>query len=555
MMKNIFKNPYFKVALVYCISHFFLLILSGCWWDDWTFMTHNLGYVNAVASESGRPEWNILIPFCWSLPNNGRPLIFLMYLCNSLFVYDILSHSKLFNDKQSLIISFFYSFIPVNDARLLISNFSYSTGLFFFHLALMLFVRWNNSDRKILYRIGILLLFYIGFILNSLLAYYYFIFVYLFILDFINNTENNFIKKVFISVINVLKTYPDFFVLPFAYYIVNKTLFPTHGPSFDNYNAVTLESLVKCVLYIPLTFINYFISIFRTWYRCIGIVSIILILLLLIYVIKRNIIFDKNNYQIKQLLFYLLGGIFLIVWGIFPYVVVRMDTLSSIGVKGRDAILTPLGISIVLYSILSIFKPRVRTIITSVLLILGLCGFNYLYIEWQKDYYLQLSMEELFRNPVIKDNDTFFLIDLNETEIEGQRFYSLNTNAYHVYNDQTRLFIPKVSNLIILMDDDYLDLMIRHLDYANMMRDYKPEDHYFDAILNYKNNYSFEDTIKLKYYELFNTDKFNEIIKSNGKLDIVVVEDEFTKKLISEYKNGNISSDEDVLDLLIQFGY
>lgn len=552
-VKKIFNNPYVKVALVYCISHFFLLILSGCWWDDWTFMSHNLGYINAVASESGRPEWNILIPFCWSLPNNGRPLIFLMYLCNSLFMYNILSHSDIFDEKESLLIAIFYSFIPVNEARLLISNFSYSTGLFFFHLALMLFVLWNHTDKKVLPRIGLLLLFYISFILNSLLAYYYFIFVYLFILDLRTNNQSNIIKKFIISIKNVLISYPDFFVLPFVYYFVNKTFFPTHGPSFSNYNSVSLGGLLKCLLYIPVSFIDLFISIFRTWYRCIGILSVIVILFAIIYVLKRKINISDKDYEVKQSLLYLLYGLFLVVWGMFPYVAIRMDTISSIGVKGRDAVLTPLGVAIILFSILSLFKKRYRSVLICVLVTLGLCGCNYLYIEWQKDYYYQLSMEELFKDPVIANNDTFFLIDLNESEVEGQRFYSLNTNAYHVYNDETRLFMPKVSNLYILIDKDYLNLMITQLDYANMMRDYKPDDYNIDAVLNYINDLSFDEVIKLKYYEMFDRNRFDEIIKSKGKLDIVVVNDDFTKELISEYQNGNVSNDEDVLELLLEY--
>ena len=170
-ISKLIRNPYFMISVIYLLTHFFLLILSGCWWDDWTFSTHNIGYISEVASQSGRPEWNLLIPFCWSLPNNGRFLIFILFYLDSIFVYRILSRCGLFDEKESLIITLLFTVIPVNDARLLVSNFSYTVGLFFFYLAFMLFVEWNNmpdSRNKKILRIPLLVLFFISFSSSSL---------------------------------------------------------------------------------------------------------------------------------------------------------------------------------------------------------------------------------------------------------------------------------------------------------------------------------------------------------------------------------------------------
>ena len=115
-------NPYFMICAVYLLTHFFMLILSGCWWDDWTFMFHDLDYINAVASQSGRPEWNFLIPLCWSLPNNGRILIFFLYLLDSIFLYVALKNSELFDERESLLITLLFAVVPVNDAIFSIFN-------------------------------------------------------------------------------------------------------------------------------------------------------------------------------------------------------------------------------------------------------------------------------------------------------------------------------------------------------------------------------------------------------------------------------------------------
>ena len=553
---KIVKNPYFILTVTYFLAHFLLLIISGCWWDDWTFMTHDLNYINVVASESGRPEWNFLIPFCWSLPNNGRILIFFLYLLDTLFVYTAVKNCGLFDEKESLIIGLLFAVTPVDDARLLISNFSYTVGLFFFYLSFMLFMFWNRmkkSVKKNIYRIGLLCLFFISFILNSVLAYYYILIGYLFVIDFKNNEEANIIKRFFISVKNVLIHYPDFFILPFVYYGFNKTFFPTYGETFGEYNAVTVSGTLKCFIYIPLSVIKTFTDIMFKCISCINVYTIVILALAVIAVIKVRDLSESKEIKIIDAAKYFVYGLFVLVMGLLPYVMVRSRKIDTMGVKGRDAVLLPLGVAIILYAFVSLLKGKAKKIAVTVLVVFGIIGMNSLYLEWQKDYYYQLSMENLFVDKIIADNATFFLIDLNESEIEGQRYYSLNTNAYNVYGDQTRFFIPKVSNLYILESDDAMKEAIEALGYSHMMRDYKPEDYYFDAILNYYNDLSWEEVVRLKYYEMFDKNKFNSEIENRGTLEISIVDDDFTKKLLKEYDDGKLHEDEDVLELLQEY--
>ena len=432
--RDLIKNPYVVIIATYFAAHFFMLLLSGCWWDDWTFMTHDLNYINTVASESGRPEWNLLVPLCWSLPNNGRNLIFFLHLLNSVFVYRMLKNSDLFNEKDSLYITLLFTVIPVNDARILISNFAYNVGLFFFYLSFMLFVSWNKmaaSGKKTIFRILILITFYVSFILNSLLAYYYILFVYLFVLQMkTTDRSKNFIIRVLDSVWKVLIHYPDFFVLPFIYYGMNKMLFPTYGDTFGNYNAITLRGILDCFVYVPKSIVKIALEIIE---RCIGSLDLITLLIMAIVLvavlsIKNEKDDEKKTTFIKFILMFGFG-LFVLGWGIFPYTEIRGNTIYSFGVKGRDAILVPLGAAILTYSLFSLFKGKAGKCLLTVAVLLGIFGFNSLYLEWQKDYYYQLSMEYLFDNDVIRYNDTFFLAEINETDIEAQRYYSLNMNA------------------------------------------------------------------------------------------------------------------------------
>lgn len=552
---RILHNPIFIITAVYALAHAFLLILSGCWWDDWTFMSHNLAYINAVAMESGRPEWNLLIPFCWSQPHNGRILIFFLYYLDVLFVFIALKNSTLLSEKESLLISLFFAVFPVNDARLLISNFSYTVGLFIFYLTFMLFVLWNNRDDKSkgrIWRIPLLVLFFTSFILNSLLVFYYILFVYLFVLDIQKNKEKRILHKVFGSALNVLKNYPDFFILPFIYYGFNKTFFPTYGDTFNEYNAVTFTGLIKGFLYIPLSVVSLFFDVLRKSVLSIKPITLIIIAVFIFVIWKND---HENDDKVDRLRLLAIGvtGILVLIAGLFAYVMVRAGTLTPTGVKGRDAILTPLGSALMVFACLSCFKVKLRKMLTVMLIILGIGACGDLYLEWQKDYYYQLSMENLFANDIIKKNDTFFLIDLSESEIEGQRYYSLNANANHVYGDEIRLFIPKASNLPLLEDRSSIEKAKNALDHAFMMKDYNPDDLYFDAVLDYSCYLSDEETLLLKYYEIFDPNEFQNRINNNGKLLITIVDDDFTINLLKEYEEGKISNDNDIKEFLIEY--
>lgn len=554
-VNKLIRNPYFNIVLVYVLAHFFILLLSGCWWDDWTFMSHNLNYVNEVASQSGRPEWNFLVPFCWSLPNNGRPLIFILYLFVSIFVYRLLKNCDLFSEKEALIITMLFSVVPVNDARILISNFAYTVGYFFFYLAFMFFVsfiKMEKSFRKNIYRVLLLCLFFVSFILNSVLAYFYIVMAYLLLLEFLKNAEPNYIKRLFISIKNVLVKYPDFFIIPFVYYGYNKIFFPTYGHVFGSYNTVSISGLFKSFIYIPISIVAIFKDIIVKLFNSLNIVSGLLLVAggIYAYVSKKK---EDKKYSYIDSLKYLGYGLLVIVMALFPYVMVRGKRIYSMGVKGRDAVLTPLGIALLVFFVLSLFKGKIRKVVYVVILLSGIICMNSLYLEWQKDYYYQLSLENLLDNEIIRNNDTFFLVDLNESEIEGQRYYSLNTNGYHVFNDESRLFIPKVSNLYIIEKEENMKRAKEELDYSHVMKDYEPEDLYFDAILNYDNYLRWDEVIEYKMLEIFDNDKFYEEINNDGSLEVVEVDDDFTKLMIKEFNEGKISSDEDVLELLSSY--
>ena len=549
-LNKLLHHPYFMIIATYVLAHSFLLILSGCWWDDWTFMSHNTNYIAIVAADSDRPEWNLLVPLCWSLPNNGRILIYFLYLGMSLFVYHILRGSTLFSEEDSLIITLLFSTVPVNEARLLISNFAYTVGLFLFYLGFMLFVKWNKTERstkKTVFRILLLLLFYLSFILNSVLAYYYIIIAYLFVLELKNAGEESWLKKILTAIRAVIVHYLDFCILPFVYFILHKLLFPV-TETFEGRSSISIDGLRSFVDLLPWSIIKVFKDICYRFLSCLNPVTVIVLLaaLVLVFFIKRH----PEDHPFRDTVIYLVYGMTILVLGMFPYIVIRQDLVETIGVKGRDAVLLPLGFALIAYSFMILIKGRFRRLLVAAFVCLAIFSCNDLYLEWQKDYYAQLALEDKLADPVIANNDTFFLTDLHETQVEGQRYYTLNANAYNVYQEKTRLFLPKASNLNLLLSKKTLLEAQDIFDHAYLFEDYDPEDYCLDAVLDYDCELTDQEVWKLKYLELFDKDRFEEQVKEYGSLDIYEVENDFTSILLDAYKKNELHSDEDILQLL-----
>ena len=552
-LPRLFRNPYFLIVITYVLAHSFLLILSGCWWDDWTFMTHNTNYVAIVAAESGRPEWNLLVPFCWSLPQNGRILIYFLYLGISLFVYRILKESGLFSEEDSLIITLLFSVVPVDEARLLISNFAYTVGLFLFYLGFMLFVRWHKmmgSTKKVVFRIGLLLLFYASFILNSLLSYYYVMIAYLLVYTMRSVLGKKWYQSIFPAARDVILRYFDFCILPFVYFVLHKLLHPV-TETFVGRSSISIEGLRSGIDLMPWSIIKIVRDVFACFQGCFTPVTLVMLLLVLVILYLSKLRLEDHPWI--DSLKYLIYGMTALVLAVFPYIVIRQDLIQTIGVKGRDAVLIPLGFALVVYGCMAWIKGRCRTLLVGTILALSVFGCNDLYLEWQKDYYAQLVLEEKLKDPMIAANDTFFLTDLHESKVEGQRYYSLNANAYNVYGETTRLFLPKASNLNLLLSKKALLKAQNLFDQAYLFADYDPDDYCLDAVLDFDCEISDNETWKLKYQELFDKEDFEEQIKGSGSLKIYPVENDFTGILLSAYRDNAVKTDEDVLELLYDY--
>ena len=94
---------------------------------------------------------------------------------------------------------------------------------------------------------------------------------------------------------------------------------------------------------------------------------------------------------------------------------------------------------------------------------------------------------------------------------------------------------------------------IEVLDYSHMMKDYDPEDYCLDAVLDFYCDLNWKQVLELKLYEMFDKEKFWNIVNSNGTLAVTTVGDDFTELLLERYDNNELHGDEDVLELLLDY--
>ena len=139
-------NPYFQILIVYLITHFFLLILTGTFWDDMSYETKDLYQFKEIAMMTGRPEWKYIIPFAWSLPCYGyRWCVFFLYGINAVLYYKILLKCEFISKIDALFITLLFITFPNNDARCLLSNFSYALGKTLFFVSSYLFLIYKST--------------------------------------------------------------------------------------------------------------------------------------------------------------------------------------------------------------------------------------------------------------------------------------------------------------------------------------------------------------------------------------------------------------------------
>ena len=553
-IKSFINNPYFLILIIYCFCHFFMLFLTGSFWDDITYETHDSERFFNIAMMTGRPEWFYLLRFAWSFPHNTyRFLVFLMYGFQAIMFYRILLVTQAFGEKDSLWISLIYITVPVNDARLLLSDFSYCVGLTFFILAVYCYICYKNTsakkDSRFIKRIGIQILFLFSFCLNSLLFFYYLIFLY----DFIK--KNNIIirnnsfsyKNFFLVIFDVIILNIDFILLPFCFFIAKSILFPVYG-IYAGYNTLSMNCIINAALKSFLLIPHISLETLYNYRRLFSpIILFSMVVLLLIVFGSFDDILEKKKTQGIHPSKMIVLSIFMIYMAIFPYVAVGRYNINTSGISGRDSILIPVGIAFLIYSVLTqvLFK-RIRNVFFVLFVLLGVAHFNWWYLEYQTDYYYQLAFERKVDLAYIREHQNFIVINNNPTMICGDRFYTWSNIARRAFGSENHFFMNGIHDLKYL-NSDFLSKRSPVL--LDGIREINPQYINLDGIISFESRISKKKALKLKIKELFFKDKFQINISRIGVLKVISLDFNKSNTIMSAYTNRRIRTNQELLNM------
>ena len=452
--KVFFKSNIAKLFYIYTLGNIFILLnFQGIYWDDWTL--YNVD--NESMMDQFRMNGGLLAGYMHSLLlpiGNGifiyRILVFITFFMSGIFIYKILSQHISITKEASFWISLIYLTIPLNSAKIALINAPAIFLLFIFFIAFYLLTKYISKSKSTWLRISILSLFFISFVMNSLLVFYAIILLYILYSIITDSKTNEYPHKIiYIIKIFVLK-YSDFIILPIIFYIVKSIYFVPSGP-YATYNQVSfdfekiinlidnsfIESIYDPILLSIQTSLTY-------WYIS------LMIFITLFLLIQNKTIENKKIYYYMTI--FILGALFYLL-AVFPYAVVDKPPRLT-GWESRHQILIPLGLAFILYSIISIFSKLHKNVPALMFLFLiTIFTIQNMYngYRYMKDWYYQVALEENFKkSKLIQEHTTFIArVTLNNVLANGRHisFYEQNGRMRKVFGNDKRLMVEQKKDI------------------------------------------------------------------------------------------------------------
>lgn len=547
----------FWITIVYILSQWFLLVVSGIWWDDWVYVNKNWDFLYETRLKYSAPLSAYTTAALWILPDGAyRWLVFLYFYVGSVLVYIILNKIDIFSVNDAFWITLLYVAMPINDARITWICCGYSLGLLVFWIAFYLTTLWQGKHgRKMIYlRILSLLVLVFSFQTESNMPMTLIILLYLYYEALKNEWNWKEFKNNIKNFLWVIVRYIDFLLAPIVYYIGKVLIFPGYtevgSHSYVDWQAIP-KLLAHTPCYIYATMLTLLISYGKMVLK--WIVRIILLIAVLGYAIVSYIQWNKsrkaeeksdnrkNSTNYGKAFIMICVGMFAFFVGFFTYVVKAGTAIETTGASGRYALLIGIGTALIFYyAIIVIFSRPMRKLIYILLALLGIFHFNFMYLDWQENYYQQLCFEkEVAQNKDILKNDTFLCLFLGDY---ATVYYQLNGNSYAATGEENRLYIEGINGLTMLKDCNKNKQALKA--YAYCMRDWdcSPDNLYIDGIILFRNTrITNRDLLTLKYKELFNREEFDFYISNMRDFTFIPVTKSESDALVEASKKGELS--------------
>ena len=140
--------PWVSAIVLYTLSWgWSLLRPNTLYWDDWLiYFQQPLNNGIRANASMGRAPWGTLIEYfllhigTWAVTF----VTFLLFFANSLLIFEILCYRRAIESLRSRLVVLAFLLVPVNQARVAVSIFDYTTSYFLFYLGWFLLVRYRS---------------------------------------------------------------------------------------------------------------------------------------------------------------------------------------------------------------------------------------------------------------------------------------------------------------------------------------------------------------------------------------------------------------------------
>ena len=532
----------FWITIVYVLAQGLLLIVSGLWWDDWVVESMDWGDRIAHAIRQGVPLRAYINASLRFLPDDtGKILVFIYFYIGSLLAYTIMKKIDAFSSEAAFWITLLYITIPINDARILWCCYDYAVALFLFWISFWLVTLWQGGGKtgkkSVALRVLSLVILVFSYYTDSIMFMTLVILLYLYYEKLRKEWKWGETRANIMVCFKTVLHYMDFLLVPVVYYFVKNIFFPSDGISrYLDWQAVpglipftpiyAWETMIDLLLNYIFALLNHTVLIMLA-------VTVICYLLVSYMCWHKKTIKIETDVLLRDAVIMFLVGIFCFFVGFFPYAIFYKGAFETTGTTGRLSLLLGIGVAMIFYYLADIvFRREIRKMMLVLCIVLGVCHFNLMYLDWQASYYQELRFQaEIAENQNILNNDTFLYLDYYQV------FYVLNAISYVTTGDESRLYLS-IDSLSTLADM-YPVALFRMREW-----DYSPENRHLDGILLFNDApISNSELIKLKFEELFDKDAFNRYISETKDITFIPVTEEESDVIIKAAQEGTLTRD------------
>ena len=557
---NVLKaHKHIVYIIVICIIlHGLMVLISGAWWDDYKYYVFSMNDIKMHLLDEGRPSVYIINGAINWLPVWCFRLLDVLCWClNAIFIYKIIC-VVLDDTDMAFGIALLYNAIPINDIRLMKCVFPYTVALLLFWMAfyaIVLFVRSEKKGKKrICCRVISLVLFFFSFTTNSLLVFYIIPIVVLWFLTYVCLKEKGILSR--ITFFKEIVCYLDFYFLPFVFWIIKRVAFsPNPEGLYSNYNQVTVSKMIVSIKNMLPAFQHIIKEIVINWWEvlkkyCVMICFMMILILVFHYTIYKNTTAIRS---IKRNLWGMVAGVLVTMVGLFPYVVIRGGSIGTVGDSGRDALLIPLGVSIIIYSVSEMIL-RYKWLWQSCcffFIILSFFHFSNCYQRYELEYYNYRALGKYMeKSESIKDGTTFLYFRKGRQGIIGERFYVLNTISVETFGDSKRFFADGINSLHYITDYEKKQLM--HDDPVYGYAEYNLDDITIDGVIVADYQMDVKEAMRLRQEEAFMNKDIGDTLEKRLNYTYIPVTSNESRMIYENWKSGSIKGLDDVLKLIDQ---